>query len=123
MTETIKEALLSDLSERLSIEEDDAALVAALEDAGADVQLYLGYTDDEWEVDDLPAAIQRKVGQLAALYYQRDVAEIAASGLSSASYKEGDVQQSESYLSPADYQDKADRLLATLARYRRCSAL
>ncbi len=123
MTETIKEALLSDLTVRLGLEEDDAALVAALEDAGADVQLYLGYTDDEWEVDTLPAAIQRKVGQLAALYYQRDAAEIAAAGLSSVSYKEGDVQQSESYLSPADYQDKADRLLATLARYRRCSAL
>lgn len=123
MTEAIKETLLSDLTERLSLEEDDAALVAALEDAGADVQLYLGYTDDEWNVDTLPAAIQRKVGQLAALYYQRDVAEIAAAGLSSASYKEGDVQQSESYLSPSDYQDKADRLLATLARYRRCSAL
>ncbi len=37
MTETIKEALLSDLTERLGLEEDDAALVAALEDAGADV--------------------------------------------------------------------------------------
>ncbi len=83
----------------------------------------MGYTDDEWEVDTLPAAIQRKVGQLAALYYQRDAAELAAAGLSSVSYKEGDVQQSESYLSPADYQDKADRLLAALARYRRCSAL
>ncbi|MCC8064162.1 MAG: hypothetical protein LIO70_03625 [Clostridiales bacterium] len=118
MTEAIKETLLELLVARLE-DGDEDTLESCLEDAAAEVQGYLGWTDDEWETDSLPNLFQRKIVQLAAVLYRRDAAAQATGGAASRSYSEGDVSQSEAYLSGEDYQSQADGLLASLARYRR----
>ncbi|MCD8381544.1 MAG: phage head-tail connector protein [Clostridiales bacterium] len=120
MSDKITAALLADLAERLGTGEEDTLLVSCLSDAAAEVQLYLGWTDEEW-AGSVPAAIQRKVVQLAALYYRRDSLEAEQPGVASTSVTEDKLSQSVSYRSADSYAAQESAILQSLARYRRVS--
>lgn len=108
------ETLLIRLRRRLGLDEPDGETVLLLEDSLLDAEgellLYLNR-------EQLPDALDGKVVELAALFYQQDRAEITP-GVKSASYSEGSMSQSETYQTAADYQAAIDSLLAGLARYR-----
>lgn len=110
----VLERLLSRLQRKLGLEdaEEDVILLLEdeLEDAECELLLFLNR-------EELPAALEIKAVELAALYYRRDSQE--QSGLKSASYSEGDVSQSESYLTGAEYQAEVDALLASVLHWRR----
>lgn len=120
MSNAITAVLLASLAERLGTDEDDTLTADSLEDAAAEVQLYLGWTDDEW-AGEIPAAIQRKVVQLAALYYRRDSLEADNPGVASTSVTEDKLSQSVTYRSGDSYAAQEAALLQSLARYRRVS--
>ncbi len=122
MSETVTLALLEALSERLGLELDDTALADCLSDAAAEMQLYLGWTDDEW-AGDLPAALQRKVMQLAELYYRRSSLEAEAPGVASTSVTEDKLSQSVTYRSADSYTAQEEAIFRSMARYRRRAAL
>ncbi|MCD8340648.1 MAG: hypothetical protein LUC87_00645 [Clostridiales bacterium] len=122
MSETITKALLAELAERLGVDAADTLLVNCLSDAAAEMQLFLGWTDEEWE-GDLPAAIQRKVMQLAALYYQRASQEAANPGVASTSVTEDKLSQSVTYCSADSYTAQEEAIFRSMARYRRRAAL
>ncbi len=122
MSETVTEALLEALAERLGLELDDTTLADCLSDAAAEMQLYLGWTDDEW-AGDIPDAIQRKVMRLAALYYQRAALEAEAPGVSSTSVTEDKLSQSVTYRSADSYAAQEEAIFRSMARYRRRAAL
>lgn len=94
--------------------EGDAALRMsdALEDAEAEVLLYLG-------ADSLEDGWLAKVVDLAALSYRRDQQATQAGGLKSQSVTEGSLSQSVTYEGAEDTQRRAAAILASLARYRR----
>lgn len=108
------ETLLIRLRRRLGLDEPDGETVLLLEDSLLDAEgellLYLNR-------EQLPDALNSKVVELAALFYQQDTVEITP-GVKSSSYSEGNVSQSETYQTAADYQAAIDSLLASLARYR-----
>ncbi|MCD8368259.1 MAG: hypothetical protein LUC48_09600 [Clostridiales bacterium] len=123
MSDTITSALLADLAERLGVDTTDALVVNCLSDAAAEMQLYLGWTDDEWADETLPSAIQRKVMQLAALYYQRASQEAENPGVASTSVTEDKLSQSVTYRSADSYAAQEEAIFRSMARYRRRAAL
>lgn len=106
--------LRSRLQRKLGLEDADGDTVLLLEDelrdAEGELLLFLNR-------ESLPPTLEVKLVELAALYYRRDSQEPA--GLKSATYTEGDVSQSESYLTGADFQAEADALLASVRHWRR----
>lgn len=108
------ETLLIRLQRKLGLDEPDEDTMLLLEDSLLDAEgellLYLNR-------EQLPDALNSKVVELAALFYQQDTVEITP-GVKSSSYSEGNVSQSETYQTAADYQAAIDSLLAGLARYR-----
>lgn len=118
MTAAQMEQALAKLCRKLGLEEpeEDTLLLLQdeLEDAGSEVLLYLG-------ADSLEDAWLSKVVELAALYYQRDQRELEGGGLQSASYAEGQISQSEQYLTPSAFRAGVAEVLESLARYRRVS--
>lgn len=95
-------------------EETELLLVDELSDAESELMLYLG-------VEELEEQFEPKLLELAALCFQRDRRELGESSLKSASYAEGQISQSESYLTPKEFRSGAQEILASLARYRRVS--
>lgn len=114
MTDVVMETLLSRLARKLNLEEPEEELTALLEDelsdAEGELMLYLG-------VDLLDQGFWPKVVELAALFYRRDC--VSHPDLKSRSYAEGQVSESETYLSDQDYQSAVQELFAGLSRYRR----
>lgn len=112
------EAALARLCRRLGLEaaEEDTLLLLEdeLNDAECELLLYLG-------ADSLEEQWLSKAVELAALYYQRDRRELEGGGLQAASYTEGQVSQSEQYLTPAAFRAGVAEILESLARYRRVS--
>ncbi|MCD7917307.1 MAG: hypothetical protein LUF84_02445 [Clostridiales bacterium] len=68
-------------------------------------------------------AIQRKVMQLAALYYQRTALEAEAPGVASTSVTEDKLSQSVTYRSADSYAAQEEAIFRSMARYRRRAAL
>lgn len=113
MTEARREELSGRLARLLKLDDEDEDILMmledALEDAEAELLLYLNR-------ETLPAAMERKVRELAAIYARQTLAENP--NLASVSYSEGDVSHSEHYLTGKDYQAQADEVLASVAHWR-----
>lgn len=118
MTAAQMEEALAKLCRRLGLEDPEENTLLLLEDeltdAACELLLYLG-------ADQMEQAWLSKVVELAALYYQRDRRELEGGGLQSSSYTEGQISQSEQYLTPAAFQAGVAEVLESLARYRRVS--
>lgn len=118
MTDEVLASLLERLTRHLSLSDpDDAAVVLLTEElteAEEELLIYLN-------MEELPARLYGYLVKLAAVFYRRDTAD-GSGGLKSASYSEGDVSQNETYLTGEEYQQQADTLLASLARYRQVTA-
>ncbi len=116
MTGEQLELLQTRLQRKLGLEtaEEDVAMLLCDEllDAESEILLYLG-------ADTLEEQFFPKTVELAALYFQRDRRELGESGLRSASYTEGQISQTESYLTPKELRSGAAAVLESLARYRR----
>lgn len=117
MTEETKAVLLERLETRLGLADPDETALSQLSEALTEAEeallLYLN-------AEELPERFYGYLVKLAAVYYQRDAAETP--DVKSASYSEGDVSQSETYLTGEEYQKQAETLLASLARYRQVTA-
>lgn len=113
MTEELLEGLTERLARKLGLsepEEDELLLLQdELEAAEGEVLLYLGR-------EALDERFAPYVVALAALYYQRDAQETG--GLKSYSYTEGQVSESSTYLTEAEYRGGIEEVLHALARYR-----
>ena len=113
MTEEKLDALLVRLIRKLKLSEPDETicdlLTDELMDAESELLLYLNRQE-------LPPGMDGKVVELAALFYRRDSADM--DGLSAASYSEGQVSQSETYLSPAEYRAAVADITRSVAQYR-----
>lgn len=114
MTEDKLTTLILRLQRRLGLAdtdmETDLLLTDELLDAEGELLLYLNR-------EQLPAGMDGKVVELAALFYQQDTVETAP-GVKSTSYSEGSVSQSETYQTAEDNRLAADAVLASVARYR-----
>lgn len=112
------EQALTQLLRRLRMREPDEEEILLLTDEVLDAEgellLYLGM--DELEERFLP-----KVVELAALFYERDRHELERSGLKSESYAEGQISQSQTYLSLSEFRSGVAEVLESLARFRRVS--
>lgn len=102
-------ALRSRLSQKIEGAEPER-MNSAIEQAESELLLYLNR-------EELPTAMDGKLVELAALIYRRDAAEHG--GAKASSYSEGDVSQSITYLTDADYQTVGDVLLRSVAHWRR----
>ena len=105
MTEVLLETLLERLQRKLSLPDPDSAEGKLL--------LYL-------DVDALEERFHGTVVELAALYYQQDK-QSEDGGYASRSYTEGQVTQSDSYLTPSQLKQAEAEVLERIARYRRVS--
>lgn len=118
MTRVQTEQALNRLCRRLGLEQPEEEVLLLLEDelldAECELLLYLG-------ADSLEEQFLSKTVELAALYYQRDRRELENGGLQSASYAEGQISQSERYLTPSEFRSGVAEILESLARYRRVS--
>ena len=118
MTAQRQESLYQRLVRRLGLvepdEETDLLLSDVLSDAEGEIRVYLGVGEVEEQFDG-------QILALAALFFQRDRRELDSSLLRSVSYTEGQLSQSESYLSPKELQGGVEEILRSLARYRRVS--
>ncbi|MCD7881490.1 MAG: hypothetical protein LUG47_07505 [Clostridiales bacterium] len=118
MTNEQMESSLERLARKLGLDnpEEDVALLLEDEllDAEGELLIYLG-------VSSLEEQFLYKAVELAALYYQRDRWELEGGGLRSSAYSEGQISQSEQYLSPAELRAGTAEILDSLARYRRVS--
>lgn len=112
MTTALRDALLVRLVRKLRLENPDSDTLALLEDeledAEAEILLVLN-------VDELEERFFSKLVELAAVYYRQDE---ATTGVKSRSYSEGDVSQSESFLTPEEYRRQAQSILDSVRRYR-----
>ncbi|MCQ2441705.1 MAG: hypothetical protein MJ077_01050 [Oscillospiraceae bacterium] len=117
MKEREIERLLIRLERKLELDEQDDDIITVLEDelndAENELKLYLG-------LNELPKVMESKIVELAAVFYRRDSSE-KSSGLSSSSYSEGQISQSEHYFSPKEYRAAVAEILDGVARYRRVS--
>lgn len=111
--------MLDALKKRLGVsgEDEDNLLEACIEDAADELQLYLGWPDDEWA--ERPDLLDRKIVQLATLLYRQNQVESALPGVASVSTTEERLSQSVSYKGSADWQTQKDQLISSMARYRR----
>ena len=110
MTQAELTAALPGLRRALSLgDEADARLADALEAAEEAILRYLNR-------EKLPECAHSLLVELAALKYLRGTG--ADAGQKSVSYAEGQLSQSESYYSPAEFQAGEAALLGTLAPYR-----
>ena len=113
MTEERLDELLWRLEQRLKLTQPDEDTVLLLEDflqdAEAELLLYLNR-------ETLPAAMERKVLELATVYARQTLADNP--DLAAASYSEGDIKQSETYLTGKDYQAQASEILVSVAHWR-----
>ncbi|MCD8381404.1 MAG: hypothetical protein LUC30_00590 [Clostridiales bacterium] len=118
MTSEQMESSLERLERKLGLEEPEEDVVLLLEDelldAEGELMLYLG-------VSSLEEQFLYKTVELAALYYQRDRWELESGGLRTSAYSEGQISQSEQYLSPAELRAGTAEILDSLARFRRVS--
>ena len=118
MTAERQEILYARLLRRLGlgeIDEDTQLLLGdVLRDAESEIASYLGVTEVEERFDS-------KLVELAALFFRRDRQELESTGLRSASYSEGQLSHSESYLTPRELRAGMQEILDELARYRRVS--
>ena len=105
MTEVLLETLLERLQRKLSLPDPDSEEGKLL--------LYL-------DVDALEERFHGTVVELAALYYQQDK-QSEDGGYASRSYTEGQVTQSDSYLTPSQLKQAEAEVLERIARYRRVS--
>ena len=116
MTEEMLSNLLPKLERALHLEEPDEEMTVLLEDelydAEGELLLYLG-------VRELEEIMMPKVVELAAVFYRRDCAEHM--DLRSVRFEEGQLSQSETYLSADDYRNAVQEIVSGLARYRSVS--
>lgn len=116
MTSEQVNQLLQRLQRKLGLEEaeEDELLLLndELLDAYGELLIYLGMSD-------LEESFFPKVVELAALYYRRDQRELEGGGLKSSGYTEGQISQTESYLTPAEFRSGVEEVLDSLSRYRR----
>lgn len=117
MTEVLLETLLGRLQRKLSLTDPDSEELALLADELTDAEgkllLYL-------DMDSLEERFHGTVVELAALYYQQD--KWSEDGCyTSRSYTEGQVTQSDSYLTPSQLKQAEAEVLESVARYRRVS--
>ncbi len=116
MTEEMLSSLLPKLERVLHLEDPDEDVIVLLEDELCDAEgellLYLG-------VRELDEVIMPKVVELAAVFYRRDCTEHM--GLKSGSYAEGQLSQSETYMTAEDYRNAVQEIVSDLARYRSVS--
>ena len=114
MTEVLLETLLERLQRKLSLPDPDSEELALLADELSDAEgkllLYL----------DVEERFHGTVVELAALYYQQDK-QSEDGGYASRSYTEGQVTQSDSYLTPSQLKQAEAEVLERIARYRRVS--
>ena len=112
MTEVLLETLLERLQRKLSLTDPDSEELALLADELTDAEgkllLYL-------DMDSLEERFHGTVVELAALYYQQD--KQSEDGC----YTEGQVTQSDSYLTPSQLKQAEAEVLESVARYRRVS--
>ena len=108
MTGQLLNLTLPRLRESLGLgEESDGKLEFWLECAEEEILRYLN-------AEALPDCAQSLLVELAGLrYLQRE-----CMGKKSESYSEGQISQSESYYTPAEFREGVDALLRTLAPYR-----
>ncbi|MCD8341851.1 MAG: hypothetical protein LUC87_06820 [Clostridiales bacterium] len=113
MTDEVLESCLERLQRKLGLTEPDEdellLLQDELEDAEREVLTYLG-------CDTLESRFLSQVLNLAALYYQKDMADCG--GEKAYSYSEGQVSESITCLTEADYRSGVAEILESLARYR-----
>lgn len=108
MTAEVLAIALPRLRRSLGLEaESDEILTDKLEAAEEEILRYLNRTE-------LPEHTLCLLIELAGLKYLQD-----GSGKKSESYTEGQISQSESFYTPAEFQDGTQALLRTLAPYRR----
>lgn len=102
------------LARRLGVSPDDSALTDALEDAEAELLLYLNR-------EELPAALRSKCVELAAVFYRRE-ADASTGNVKAESYTEGSVSQSQTFQTGAEsasvYANTVNGILSSCARYR-----
>ena len=114
MTDVQLEQATERLQRKLNLTDPDGDTLALLGDelldAEGELLLYLG-----WEA--LDETLMGKAVELAALYYQHD--RMMERGYRSRNYSEGQVSQSDSYLTPDQMRETAEELFRGLARYRR----
>lgn len=118
MTEALMELAMARLIRKLGLEEPEEEVTLLLTDelldAEGELLLYLG-------MDSLEEQFLSKAVELAALFYQRDKRELDKTALRSESYSEGQISQSQSYLTPAEFRSGMAEVLESVARYRRVS--
>ena len=114
MTDTLLEQAVERLQRKLNLTDPDSDTLALLNDELTDAEgsllLYLGWESFEEN-------LLGKVVALAALYYQQD--RMMERGFRSRGYSEGQVSQTDNYLTPEQLQEASEDLLHSLARYRR----
>lgn len=114
MTDERLGILLPRIQRALGLDDPDIDTLTLLEDELRDAEgelcLYLG-------VSELEEALLPKVTALAAVFYRRD--RSLHGDVKSVSYTEGQLSQSETYLSAADYRSAVAEIEGELARYRR----
>lgn len=117
MTEEVLERLLERLQRKLALTDPDsdelALLTDELRDAEGKLLLYL-------DVNELEERFYGTVVELAALYYRQDK-QTEEGYYASRSYTEGQVSQSDSYLTPAQLRQAEAEMFDSVARYRRVS--
>lgn len=114
MTEREMERLLVRLERKLELEEPEEDVLITLSDELADAEnelkLFLN-------LEELPCVMEGKIVELAALFFRRDSNE--AGGVSSTSYSEGQITQSDHFIGPREYRAAVSEILDSVARYRR----
>lgn len=117
MTEQVLEELMQRLQRKLSLtnsDNDELALLAdELRDAEGTLMLYL-------DVDALEERFHGKVVELAALYYHQDK-QSEEGYYASRGYTEGQVSQTDHYITLAQLQQAEAEVFDSVARYRRVS--
>lgn len=103
------------LARKLGVETVTPAIEDALDDAEAELLLYLNR-------EELPKALRSKCVELAAVFYRRDTEGGYSGNVKSETYTEGSVSQSQTFSTSAEsasaYSNAADDILSGCARYR-----
>lgn len=89
----------------------DNILDMYIEIAESEIMLFLN-------VDTIETRFDNKVVELAENYYRRDNAP-SKDGVKSASYSEGKLSQSETYITTDDYNSAINNIFDSIRRYRK----
>lgn len=111
-----QEHLLLKLEQKLGLNRPDEdtfnLMVNCMTSAREEMQLYLNCCK-------IPHSLSGKLVELAAIDFQQAQARSIQNGMKSATYSEGDVSQSVTYMTTQDTQTAKDSVLRSIAHYRR----